>query len=118
MFLGRHGVPVSASTTFNAAATHVVAQRLTRSEKLLGAIASGRWVLHHSYIRDCLQEDRLLQEADYEWGNPRAGFLAQLEGEPLERQLADAAYRWRRRVSSGECEGAFAGLKVKKHTVP
>ena len=66
-------------------ATHVVAQKMSRSEKMLGSICSGKWIIHENYIIDCIKENRLLDNfADYEWGNEANGYLATLE-KPMEK---------------------------------
>lgn len=44
------GATVSHSSTFNPEVTHLVAETLSRSERTLAAIASGKWVLHDSYL--------------------------------------------------------------------
>ena len=36
---------------FDPAATHVIAAKVSRSEKLLCSVASGRWVVHPSYLQ-------------------------------------------------------------------
>ena len=45
-FLKKHNVTCgpSAATSFAARATHIVIKQLSCSEKMLGSIASGRWV--------------------------------------------------------------------------
>ena len=52
--------------------------KLGRSEKMLGSIASGRWVMHPSYIVACKAAGRMVAEDDFEWGNPRNGFFDRL----------------------------------------
>lgn len=44
------GATVTLSPTFNTEVTHLVAESLSRSERTLAAIASGKWVLHDSYL--------------------------------------------------------------------
>lgn len=44
------GATVTLSPTFNPEVTHLVAESLSRSERTLAAIASGKWVLHDSYL--------------------------------------------------------------------
>ena len=75
-------------------ATHVVAQKMSRSEKMLGSICSGKWVLHESYIQDCIKADKLLETyPDYEWGNEANGFLTTLENK-MERMNAQGKDFW------------------------
>ena len=74
-------------------ATHVVAQKMSRSEKMLGSICSGKWIIHENYIIDCIKENRLLDNfADYEWGNEANGYLATLE-KPMEKLNAKGNFK-------------------------
>ena len=73
-------------------ATHVVAQKMSRSEKMLGSICSGKWIIHEDYILACMKENRLLENfADYEWGNEANGYLATLE-KPMEKLNAQGIF--------------------------
>lgn len=38
--------------SFDPSATHLMCLRPSRNEKMLGSIASGKWVLHCMYLRD------------------------------------------------------------------
>jgi len=40
--------------------THVLMHQPSRSEKYLCSLASGKWILHPSYIDDCLEENCFL----------------------------------------------------------
>ena len=55
------GATVTLSPTFNPEITHLVAETLSRSERTLAAIASGKWVLHDSYLDHSFQEGYFLQ---------------------------------------------------------
>jgi len=77
----------------------------------LGSVASGKWVLHPSYMRDCKKAGRLLDESSYEWSE----HLEQCSTD-LEKGLGAAAKRWRLVVSSGKATGALAGFRVLIHT--
>ena len=73
-------------------ATHVVAQKMSRSEKMLGSICSGKWIIHEDYILACMKENRLLENfADYEWGNEANGYLDTLE-KPMEKLNAQGVF--------------------------
>ena len=105
---------------FDPQATHMVTGTVTRSEKILCSVASGRWVLHPSYIAESLAQGRWLEEERFEWGNELNGFLkeqlkvAAKEGkENTEVKLAAAARRWRLQGAGGE---AFSGWKVPCHS--
>ncbi|XP_032667662.1 DNA topoisomerase 2-binding protein 1 isoform X2 [Odontomachus brunneus] len=89
------GGDVSMDASFDNSATHLLCIRPSRNEKMLGSIASGKWVLHCSYLRDSEREGRFLDEEEYEWGNPKSkDTIPELNGE-IERAIAAAAYRWR-----------------------
>jgi len=93
---------------FDMAVTHMVTSKVSRSEKMLCSVASGRWVLHSSYIEASLEAGRWLEEELYEWGAPQTGFL-QLEDGSTESKLAVAARRWR---LQGRGQEAFAGMSI------
>ncbi|XP_076627119.1 mutagen-sensitive 101 isoform X1 [Colletes latitarsis] len=89
------GGDVSLDTKFDTSATHLLCLRPARNEKMLGSIASGKWVLHCMYLRDSEQEGKFLDEEKYEWGNPKSkGIIPDPVGE-IEKMIAAAAYRWR-----------------------
>ena len=115
-FLAKHKVACSNTSGCDPDATHIVAQKLSRTEKMLGSIASGKWVLHPSYIDACLAADKVLGEESFEWGNPKNPFLERLTPDSLEDNFAKASFRWRQVVQSGEKEGAFSGIQAILHT--
>ena len=90
---------------------------------MLGSIASGKWVLHPSYMAASMAAGKLLPERDYEWGAPAnaAKFAADLKSD-MERKLSAASHRWRvaRAKSIAKCAtgrvGAFTGIKAVLHT--
>lgn len=51
---------LSTASTCDPEASHVVAEKISRSEKMLGSIASGKCILHPSYLDSCLAVDALL----------------------------------------------------------
>merc|ERR1719391_683281 len=56
------GGDVSKAEFFDQAITHMISARVNRSEKMLGCIAAGKWVLHPSYLDDSLAAGIWLQE--------------------------------------------------------
>lgn len=52
---------------FKAHCTHVVCGKLSKSEKFLGACATGKWILHPDYIRESFIANTWLDEEQYEW---------------------------------------------------
>ncbi|XP_045456996.1 DNA topoisomerase 2-binding protein 1-like [Melitaea cinxia] len=87
------GGEVSDGSELDLEATHLLCAAPGRSEKMLGSIAAGKWVLHPAYVARSRQSGRFLQEEEFEWGNPRATALPTLSGG--EKALARAAHRWR-----------------------
>ena len=113
-FLQRHHTESDVGN-FDERGTHVVAQKMTRSEKMLGSIAKGMWVLHYSFMEACYQADQILPEADFEWGNPSNGFLSKMKN-PLEQKLATAAFKSRLDRVEGR-QPVFKGFKAIVHAL-
>ena len=86
--------------SFSLQATHIVAQKLSRSEKMLGSIASGKWVLHPLFMRACADAGEVIDERAFEWGAPDNGFVDKDRMSELELGLARASHRWRKQVFS------------------
>ena len=93
---------------YDESVSHMLTARVSRSEKMLGSVAAGKWVLHPSYVTDSVAAARWLPEAKYEWGNADNGFIE--DRTSLEWRLASAARRWR--LNKG---GAFDGMKFIIH---
>ncbi|XP_029163393.1 DNA topoisomerase 2-binding protein 1-A isoform X2 [Nylanderia fulva] len=103
------GGDVSTDPKYDNNATHLLCIRLSRNEKMLGSIAAGKWLIHCSYLRDCEQEGRFLDEEKYEWGNPKSkGMIPEPNGE-IEQAIAAAAYKWRLRLQN-ESNGPFSDM--------
>ncbi|XP_052804049.1 DNA topoisomerase 2-binding protein 1-A-like isoform X2 [Mya arenaria] len=107
---------------FNKACTHLVINKITRNEKFLACIASGKWVLHKSYFDACREAGKFVQEDFYEWGNEGTMSLVK-NMESTVRLLASAAHDWRikthqQRLKSPECCGAFSSWRVILHCDP
>ncbi|KAM5313641.1 DNA topoisomerase 2-binding protein 1 isoform 3-T3 [Glossophaga mutica] len=112
------GGSVIEKQAFDPSCTHIVVGHPLRNEKYLASLAAGKWVLHRSYLEACRAAGRFVPEEDYEWGS--SSILDALTGiSVLQRQLALAAMRWRKRIQqtqeSGVAEGAFSGWKVILH---
>ncbi|XP_001354596.3 DNA topoisomerase 2-binding protein 1-A [Drosophila pseudoobscura] len=94
---------------YDDACTHLLCERPNRGEKMLACIAAGKWVLNIQYIEQCHARGHFLDEAQHEWGNPRALNLPTLA--PEEDVIAVAAHRWRTELSvSGG--GAYSEHRV------
>ncbi|CAK9821901.1 DNA topoisomerase 2-binding protein 1-A [Anthophora retusa] len=100
------GGEISMDSGFDISATHLLCIRPSRNEKMLGSIASGKWILHCMYLRDSEEEGTFLDEEKYEWGNPKSkGIIPDPIGE-MEEIIAAAAYKWRLRLLN-EPSGPF-----------
>lgn len=110
------GGKVIDTQSFDTSCTHLVINNMTRNEKFLASIASGRWVLHKSYFEACRQEKRFVQEDLYEWGSE--GTLSLVKNmESNVRLLAIAARDWRLKIQEEKSKspdnyGAFASWRV------
>lgn len=110
---------------YDSACTHFVCEKPSRSEKMLSCVAAGKWVLSLSYIQKSHDAKRFLnvsvrkckhfnfhffgmqtvvnecefrdfQEEEFEWGNPKAIELPQVQGNDV--NIANAAHRWRKKL--------------------
>ena len=54
-------------STFDSSATHFIIASPKRTEKYLGAVACGMWILKPDYLRDCKKAKRWPNEEVYEW---------------------------------------------------
>lgn len=112
------GGEVNTKGYFEPSTTHIITAKVNRSEKMLGCIAAGRWVLHPSYLKDSLDAGLWLQEENYEWGNPENKFL-DLTGDGLDVRMSVASRRRRLAEMRGEPRifngiQAFLGLPSQK----
>ena len=101
------GGTISAEGHYDSNATHMLAVKVSRSEKMLRSVAAGKWVLHPSYVSASVEAGMWLDESKYEWGNVENGLLKDKEG--MEFKLASAARKWRN--GSIGAEGAFNGMR-------
>ncbi|XP_059479832.1 DNA topoisomerase 2-binding protein 1-like isoform X2 [Neocloeon triangulifer] len=103
---------ISDSKFFDPEATHLVTKAPRISERMLGAIAAGLWVVHPEYLLESHRAREFTSEEDFEWGNPKAaGFLEpQIKDDPLAQELAAACYRWRK--TTADKKGAFKDFKA------
>ncbi|XP_046384565.1 DNA topoisomerase 2-binding protein 1 [Ischnura elegans] len=116
------GGQVCVDTNFDTSATHLITLRPARSEKLLGSIASGIWVLHPKYLDASVAEGAFVEEEAYEWGNPSG--LVPMPTVEIERILSAAIHRWRVKIKGGGLQmssesrrGAFEGMCAIVHMV-
>nr|CDJ90994.1 BRCT domain containing protein [Haemonchus contortus] len=92
--------------------THLICGKLIRGAKLMGCIASGRWVVGADYVDQSLAAGKWLPEADFELGEPSR--LALTNWSEREQKLAQACRRWRLKLESNSPStrrGAFSGWR-------
>ncbi|KAH8368089.1 hypothetical protein KR084_006866, partial [Drosophila pseudotakahashii] len=94
---------------YDDACTHLLCERPNRGEKMLACIAAGKWILNMQYVEQCHSRGHFLDEALYEWGNPKALNLPALA--PEEEPIAAAVHRWRTEVGASG-GGAFSHHRV------
>ncbi|XP_069174456.1 LOW QUALITY PROTEIN: SMC5-SMC6 complex localization factor protein 1 [Procambarus clarkii] len=49
--------------------SHVIAKEFNSTEKVLGALAGGKWLVNPDYVKQCVQKGCWLEESDYELRN-------------------------------------------------
>ncbi|XP_065170414.1 DNA topoisomerase 2-binding protein 1 isoform X3 [Atheta coriaria] len=103
------GGTVSSLNNFDPSATHLLCHKLNRNEKLLASMASGLWILHISYATDSYAAKKLLNEEDYEFGNPKAMHKFKLDSDA--QQKATAARYWREEIGR-RGYGAFHDIRA------
>ncbi|XP_073090045.1 SMC5-SMC6 complex localization factor protein 1 isoform X3 [Manis javanica] len=86
--------------------THLIAERLCKSEKFLAACAAGKWVLTKDYIIHSARSGRWLDETTYEWG-----YKIEKDSH-CSLQMQSAPKRWREELKRTGAPGAFHRWKV------
>ncbi|RZF42232.1 hypothetical protein LSTR_LSTR004381 [Laodelphax striatellus] len=107
------GAALIKTDTYSSEITHLIIEGPKRSEKLLCSIAAGHYILHTSYLDESHKCGYFLPEDQFEWGNELA--KENLPNLPVEseRLLADAAYRWRMKISNSKNKtGAYVKIKA------
>ncbi|XP_026148420.1 DNA topoisomerase 2-binding protein 1 isoform X2 [Mastacembelus armatus] len=98
--------------SFDPSSSHIIVGTPMRNEKYLAALATGKWILHRSYLEACRSVGRFIQEDEYEWGS--SSILNALPNiTHQQRALALAAMHWRKALQGRhEDRGAFSGWTV------
>lgn len=121
--LEKAGGIVSTANGYDMQCTHCITSKVSRSEKFLGALASGAWLLKPSYIDAVVKAGSIskVKEADFEWriDNLTSQDRAQI-GELSDdtKRLLTATRAWRQHCSAGaksargQRTGAFQGWMV------
>lgn len=100
------------SESFDMTATHLIANRPSKTEKFFASIASGLWIVCPSYVEDSLKGRHFLPETEYEWGGEK--LLANTSLPADVQKIAVSAHRWRKLLTNDDVgkRGAFDGWKV------
>ncbi|KAM6222175.1 SMC5-SMC6 complex localization factor protein 1 [Rhynchocyon petersi] len=86
--------------------THLIAERICKSEKFLAACAAGKWILTKDYIIHSAKSGRWLDETTYEWG-----YKIEKDSH-YSPQMQSAPKRWREELKRTGDPGAFHRWKV------
>lgn len=54
------GAVISNSVTYDPSCTHLIIERPIRNEKVLASIATGKWILHISYVKQSVAAGKLI----------------------------------------------------------
>lgn len=99
------GAKISTSSAYDPSVTHLICRKPGKNEKALASIASGKWILHVSYVQKSKEAGQFLDEEEFEFGNPKT----------KNKQFYDAkdshVYHWRRKIS-GRGYGAFHDMRA------
>ncbi|XP_072307184.1 DNA topoisomerase 2-binding protein 1 [Eucyclogobius newberryi] len=98
--------------SFDPSCTHIIVGTPLRNEKYLAAMASGKWILHRSYLEACRSVGHFIEEENYEWGS--SSILSALPSiTSQQKRLALAAMRWRKALQGrSDHQGSFSGWTV------
>ncbi|XP_076358286.1 mutagen-sensitive 101 isoform X2 [Tachypleus tridentatus] len=78
-------------------ATHLIMKQPLKNEKFLASVASGKWVLHKSYMEACRQAGKFVDEEDHEWGGKACHYLLSKMPEKMVK-IALCPHRWRVKI--------------------
>ncbi|PIK57371.1 putative DNA topoisomerase 2-binding protein 1 [Apostichopus japonicus] len=103
------GGEVADKTYYDKSCTHMIVGNPSKNEKYLAAVASGKWILHRSYMVECQKAGKFIEEAPHELN-------ASMFPEKMSRAsvLCSAPKRWREQLQMEDADhhGAFDGWKV------
>ncbi|KAG1701352.1 DNA topoisomerase 2-binding protein 1-A [Nymphon striatum] len=96
---------------FDRKATHLIANKPSKSEKFLASIAAGLWILCPTYLEQSIKEGKFLDEEKYEWGCE--SIISNMHLPVQLKKIALSTTRWRKTLSENKAKtGAFDGWKV------
>ncbi|CAD5115093.1 unnamed protein product [Dimorphilus gyrociliatus] len=114
LIMGMDNAQVIQSNGFDSSCTHMIVASMTRNEKILSAISTGKWILRLDYILDSCNRNEWLEEESYEW----AENLAEIS--TVTSKLSIASRNWRTRIKNGEnlpYQGWNVGLFISNDKV-
>lgn len=106
------------SKAYNPEMTHLVLVQCLRSERYLGALAAGKFILHTAYLDECAKAGRFLDEEKFEWGGPMTDAclrdLSMTKAHRVKGLDAYAPRRWRLLIAQQppDSKGAFWDWRV------
>ena len=109
----RLGGTVSQLSEFDSSVTHVICAAPARTEKCLGAIASGRWVLKPAFVTESSTAGYFVDEKQFEFGIGDAPSRTS-------EAMYTASRRWRKireqQQTAGEMRGCYHNFNVVLYT--
>ncbi|KAH1009030.1 hypothetical protein HUJ04_001459 [Dendroctonus ponderosae] len=103
--LKKLGGLISEMGAYDPSCTHLVCGKPGRNEKTLACMAAGKWIIHTSYVDNCIAAGHFLDEEEYEFGNPKARVNIQFEDK------ASCIPFWRKEIKR-RGYGAFSDLRA------
>lgn len=103
------GSTSSDSPNFDITATHLLCPTPSRNEKFLSSMASGKFILHPTYLTDSKAAGKFLDEELYQYGNPK--FLSKIQVQAKSNTNLSALFKWKKKISE-EKHGAFYKMRI------
>ncbi|XP_008190279.1 DNA topoisomerase 2-binding protein 1 isoform X2 [Tribolium castaneum] len=104
------GGQVSDLNSFDPKCTHLICPKPARNEKTLSCMASGKWILHASYVDKCASAGKFLPEEEFEFGNPKA--RDNIKVFDKENEFKMQSVHWWRREIKRRGYGAFHDMRA------
>uniref|UniRef100_A0A914QJJ7 BRCT domain-containing protein n=1 Tax=Panagrolaimus davidi TaxID=227884 RepID=A0A914QJJ7_9BILA len=93
----------------------VICNKFQRSEKLMAALAAGKYIVPSAYIIESNRKGYWLPREDFEYGNPKSArrriSFSNVNDSAVARQIHNACFRLRHKAESVR-HGAFYGWKA------
>ncbi|KAF5273001.1 hypothetical protein FQA39_LY07650 [Lamprigera yunnana] len=105
------GGKVSNSLHFDPESTHLICSKPSRNEKILASMSAGIWILHESYVNQCIFEGHFVDEELFEFGNPKFSTDIPVQDDIDVKNRLPAIYFWRQEISR-RCYGAFHDMRL------